>query len=477
MPVDKLPSLTQADSRVQFWTVLAGIGLFIIAAYLIWPPLVLVIVSFSVAWWLRSPRNGLVLILILGLYIPISLDNPLTLETPTLLMASIIVISAIGRLQMRHFPSEPSGLVLVVAVAILALAFTTTTGWRGIESATTDWLAFIFVGIVSWHLGSTSRTHPEMVAQAVFKVAWSSIPLALLTIYQRVTETWPILDDLASSIASTSIAYGGRPGGTQGHPIILGLVAVTTLCIALGLRRKGWMVIVASSSVVILASGSRSAWISASVVMITYLLSRRNWELPKAGQVFAGIAALFAILVLAAINGDLLTRVLGNLEERLRFSEDLSAGARGLRIEIAWSLITQNHQTFLLGSGSGANLRYLNNFGLGDGQAVTFDNSYLSLWINHGLLGVASICLLIVIAFYRSGLSGRLLLVGFATEMIFFEVLGWPAALTMGALGLAMSHKPSQASAIATFHEESIKGAIGHNPHDYKKRRPQPTRS
>ncbi|GAB3171661.1 O-antigen ligase-like membrane protein [Micromonospora palomenae] len=122
-----------------------------------------------------------------------------------------------------------------------------------------------------------------------------------------------------------------------------------------------------------------------------------------------------------------------------RFSDPASADARFTRISVVWDGITRDWSTVVFGNGPEANVRYLEHVGIGDGQAQVFDNTYLTFWYNYGLIGLACLLSLLVVLFrYLRSVAARVLLVGFAAQVFFFDVWLWLGAVAVLLLAVAL---------------------------------------
>jgi hypothetical protein len=121
-------------------------------------------------------------------------------------------------------------------------------------------------------------------------------------------------------------------------------------------------------------------------------------------------------------------------------SESTSAQARTLRASVAWDAITSSPTATIFGHGPGSLGRFFGTHRIGDQFSQTFDNSYLTLWFEDGLLAVAwlIVALLIGIILARSTVS-RLLLIAFAVQTLFFDFFNWPTLSLIVALAAAAS--------------------------------------
>ncbi|MGX1613805.1 hypothetical protein ACWIF8_07905 [Micromonospora chalcea] len=122
-----------------------------------------------------------------------------------------------------------------------------------------------------------------------------------------------------------------------------------------------------------------------------------------------------------------------------RISDPASADARFTRMSVVWDGVTRDWSTVVFGNGPEANVRFLENVGIGDGQAQVFDNTYLTFWYNFGLIGLACLLALLVLLYRRlRSLPARLLLVGFAAQIFFFDVWLWLGAVAVLLLAVAL---------------------------------------
>ncbi|MGC4776995.1 hypothetical protein [Micromonospora chalcea] len=122
-----------------------------------------------------------------------------------------------------------------------------------------------------------------------------------------------------------------------------------------------------------------------------------------------------------------------------RISDPASADARFTRMSVVWDGITSDWSTVVFGNGPEANVRFLENVGIGDGQAQVFDNTYLTFWYNFGLIGLACLLALLVLLYrHLRSLPARLLLVGFAAQIFFFDVWLWLGAVAVLLLAVAL---------------------------------------
>ena len=99
-----------------------------------------------------------------------------------------------------------------------------------------------------------------------------------------------------------------------------------------------------------------------------------------------------------------------------------SATARYERSGTAMSHITDNVSAIIFGHGPEGHVLFLRTVGIPDGLAQTFDNSYLTLWYDSGIVGAAAFVLVaaMLLLGYRS-LTGRMILGAFVAQILFFD--------------------------------------------------------
>ncbi|MBO0870717.1 MAG: O-antigen ligase family protein, partial [Micromonosporaceae bacterium] len=223
-------------------------------------------------------------------------------------------------------------------------------------------------------------------------------------------------------------AGAGRAVGTMGHPIVYGTFCLTGMCIALGLRGRLWQVPFAAGAVGMLLSGSRSAWFGIAAALAVWYLAQRRKLTRRGLYLLAGFAAVLGGL--AAFGPPPVRAALGILTSRLsNLTGSASATARYRRMEAAWSGIGDNVVNVLAGRGAGAHVRFFQQAGIGDYLAQTFDNSYLTLWYDFGVGALAVLVAAMGLLFVRYGtVTVRMLVLGFAVQIWFFDFYLWPAA-------------------------------------------------
>ncbi|MCW3840038.1 O-antigen ligase family protein [Micromonospora yasonensis] len=413
-----------------------------------WKPVLLGILGLValLVWGLWTPsRLNYALFAVLFL-VPVTADPGYPAKPVWMVLLTATAIALFGRLQRFH-PDKPFASVGMLVMALPAAgAVAALVHWHGPKDLIFALAPFVCYAVIAWHVVEEARQDPEALKSLARAFAWVGVPVALLAIYQRVTGTWPILDELATSNAFTSSAGAGRSVGTIGHPIVYGTYCMMSMCVAITLRGRLWQLPFAAGAVGLLLSGSRSAWIGTACAAVVWYLAQRR-KVTRRGLVLVAVSlAVGAVVVVARprpLRGtiDLVASRLTNL------TGSSSATARYSRSETALSGLRQGFDTVLFGQGPEAHVRFFQEVGIGDHLAQTFDNSFLTLWYDLGLITLLPFLAILVALFVRSkSLTARLLVVGIAVQIYFFDFYLWPcaAAALILAAGLAIARDSSE---------------------------------
>jgi hypothetical protein len=375
--------------------------------------------------------------------VPMTADPGYPLRPVWIVLALAAAVALIGRLRTGDVdaPLASPGLIGFGLPAVLLLA--ALFQWPGFTAVGVGVLPFVAYAVIGWHVVEESRRDPDVAVRAAVTLAWIGVAVAGLAVYQRLTGTWPGLDRFAVSEAFTSGVGVGRSAGTMGHPIIYGTFCMAMMCVAIGLRFRLWQVPFAANVVGLVLSGSRSAWIGAVAGLGLWYLMQPH-KVTRRGVVTGGALAL--------AGGGLFLwgpDAVGIVRDRLaNLTGQSSATARFTRVEEAWAGITESPRAFLFGQGPEAHVRFFNEIGISDGLAQAFDNSYLTMWYDFGLLGLVALLGLLVVAFVRArSVPARLLLVGFGVQIWFFDCYLWPAAVAVPLLASGLAFSPRSATA------------------------------
>lgn len=224
----------------------------------------------------------------------------------------------------------------------------------------------------------------------------------------------------------------------MGHPLVYGTFAMGMALIALGLRFRGWRYAYIANMVGLVLSGTRSAWAAALCALVLwYIAQPRKLSLRGAATTVVSAAAAYAIWKIGPPIVAQTVSVAANRVDNVTQSE--SATARFERSGTAMSQITDNVWSIIFGHGPESHVLFFRTIGIPDGLAQTFDNTYLSLWYESGVLGAAAFVFVaaMLLLGYRS-LTGRMIVGAFVAQILFFDFLLWPCAAAVALLGLGI---------------------------------------
>ena len=228
----------------------------------------------------------------------------------------------------------------------------------------------------------------------------------------------------------------------MGHSILYGGYCMVSALISAVLAPKWWRVLLLASIGGLLLTGARSAWLGAAVALLVVLVVRR----PKISfwGLYSGIVGLSLLLVAMIAFPHAVDEVVAAASGRLEnFAESQSALARQLRVDLAWGQIAHTEFSWWWGLGPGALVAYFSSTKTKDNLAATFDNSYLTLWYDYGVIPVLLLAIMLLVMVLRPGaLLGRVLALGIAVQIIFFDFYQWP--LMIGAIALAAGLRQHQ---------------------------------
>lgn len=379
---------------------------------------------------------GLELALASLIFIPVTVSFGLPIHEVT---AGYLAMIAIGVVCLVQFPGGISATAVLIALAPTAFialsALHASARIPTIASAIRPWAA---LAILALGLRAFAAAQPDAFRRALASILPLGAAIGALAVYQRAVGGWPVLDELARAPQYTSLSYPGRSGGTMGHPIILGAVMAAVLILTVAMRPRQRLLYISLATMAVLLSGSRSALVALMVVTLVAGLSRTRERISATTAVVTGWTVLLVGTVAYAFGAAAVKQSLGDLLERFALQGDASAAQRGDRFSVAWNLITESPGTVFAGHGPGYSVTYLSTVDVGFTNAYTFDNTYLSVWVDFGLLALVPLIASLLIAFTLASLPGRCLLALVATEAMFFDITSWPAILLVAALGAAM---------------------------------------
>lgn len=377
------------------------------------------------------------------LFAPATVAYTGSLEPPTVVMLATAALVAVGTLQRmtakQREPYLPSGMLAIAALMVLASLLAGSSPASILIAARPYALVILLV----WYFTREARLDPANFRTILLIVVWVAAAVSVLSLYQRAASVWPLLDDFATGVQYTARGYGGRPGGTLGHPILFGAMAALGAILCLSVRGRIWAVALVINGVGVLNSGSRSAYVALAVAVLCYAVAEGPSRIFRSGPVIA-VTLLTSIAVPVTLIVPSFAVFFQDVWARLDISTDVSGQARNLRGELALSLILETPDTTLIGHGARSDVAYLTQFSIGDGQALTFDNTYLALWHNHGLLVLLPLVAGLAWAFVRGNSTSRALLAAFAAMLFFVDATTWPSLLAFGAIAQACRSSPSR---------------------------------
>ncbi|MEH0933658.1 O-antigen ligase family protein [Micromonospora psammae] len=414
-----------------------------------WRPVLLGVLGLAalLLWGLGTPSRLNHALFAVLLLVPVTADPGYPTKPVWVVLLAATAIALFGRLQRFH-PDVPLASVGMAAFALPAAGLLAALAhWRGPKDLVFALAPFVCYAVIAWHVVEEARQDPPALRRLARAFAWAGVPVALLAIHQRVTGTWLVLDDLATSNAFTSSAGEGRSVGTVGHPIVYGTWCMMSMCVAIALRGRLWQVPFAAGAVGLLLSGSRSAWFGiAGAVVVWYLAQER--KVTRRGVAVLAVGALVGAGLLV-VRPAPVRNALDMVDSRLsNMTGSSSATARYTRFDAAWSGLRESYDTVLFGLGPEAHVRFFQEVGIGDHLAQTFDNSYLTLWYDFGLLTLLPFLAILVALLVRSrSTAARMLVVGIAVQISFFDFYLWPCAVAVLILaaGLAVGEDPGAA--------------------------------
>lgn len=334
--------------------------------------------------------------------------------------------------------------LLLAGIPLAGLALTGVGGPAAVVTATAPILATVAVSTALVHFARADQSGFRTIVVALI---YLSIPIALIAIYQRVTGTWPVLDEFARL---TSASSDGRSAASFGHPIIYGVFAQTMAVSASFYRPKLWQLAVFGNVIGLVLSGTRGSWVAFLVMLALSLivLARSAGKTVNFARTIGGVcAAVVFVAVLVTAFPDPIKSTIVSVETRLdSVAAKSSTEAREARARLAVKSIASGPETLVFGHGPGAAQAFWMRTGnLGDTGAATFDSSYLTLAYDYGVLGGGLLSLaLLVFALLPGQAVGRIVVVGLGVSLYTFDWAGWPSVVALIAIGIAQTQGRSR---------------------------------
>ncbi|MBJ7354158.1 MAG: O-antigen ligase family protein [Thermoleophilaceae bacterium] len=356
--------------------------------------------------------------------------------------------------------SSPAAWLLLAVPGLGAAAH-----WSGVQSLREATYPFFVVAgcvvIATW----CATERPALFARILRFLLWASVAMAVLAVVQRITGTWPVVDALTGDQYLGSAAYPGRSAAVFGHPIIYANFAQFCALVALLRRPRMWGVILAANFVGVLLSGSRSAWVGLGLGVILILGLQIARKLEGGSSTRQALAVLLGLtFLIAAALPQVTGPVATEIQERVR-GENARVGvdARANRVRAGWDAIAHAGEPLVVafGRGPGAGNRFWANAPQqADRGAPTFDNTYIAILFDFGVVGLGLVVLLCMAALIVMDWAGRVLLICLLWDIWSFVALNWPALLMMIGLAVGVGHSMGRgrsSAASSGAHSESVR--------------------
>jgi hypothetical protein len=398
-----------------------------------------VLAGTALGWGLVNPRRRTYAIFAVAFFLPVTVDFGYP-TYPAWSVLALLFVLGLGA-QLATLPRDGLDLPLTAMTMVIPAAIFVASlfAWRGLGPAAAGVAPWACFGVLAGHVIVVARRDPDGMRRLAAFFSWVGVAVALLAIYQRWTRTWPILDDFAVDVAFMARSGPNRSAGLMGHPLIYGTFAMGMACVALGLRFRHWPIAFTANVIGLVLSGTRSAWAAMLGALALWYLARPR-KVSRNGVVgaAAGVASLLAVWKLGPPAIGDAVEIATDRVENLTGSE--SALARYARSGTALEGITRDAWTSIFGHGPEAHVQFFRTVGIRDGLAQTFDNTYLTMWYNSGVIGLAALIFVLVTVLlrYRS-LTGRMIVGAVAVQILFFDIHLWPCAAAVALLGLGIA--------------------------------------
>ncbi len=404
-------------------------------------------------WALLDPDRTLWAALVVALAVPVTINIDYPVDPAHWVLVMVFFIAAWGRLR-RSGLRRLSPAILLAAILPACSVLAGLVHWNGIKAIIVGTSPVATLGLLCWYVIEEGRRDPQLIIRFARAFAWSSVPIAILAKVQVVTGTWPGFDQYATGQQYTSGFDPTRAAGISGHPIIFGAFMMGTALVALSVRGRYWYVPFTASLAGLVLSGTRSAWIGTLIGILVYLVYQRR-RFTRHGLA-AATAILAATTIVVLTSPDLLAPF-GESGTAARVTGPQAAAsgdARGVRIKLAWAGITEDPATVVFGHGPDGEVRYFKQHVVADGQAQVFDNTYLTVWYEYGIVGLLALLALGIGLFVRlRSVPARAIMLAIAVQIFFFDVWHWPAAIGVFAVGVGLGATGSPALAARPLRE------------------------
>ena len=417
---------------------LVGVAIAVLSILGEWTWALAVGVGALLGWGLLTPTRRTYTIFAIAFFVPVTVTYPFTHYDS---LTVIAVLAAIGLgaqlldVRRQGWNARVLAVAMVVPAAIVVAAL---FEWRGVKPLVVSVAPWVCYGVLAWRIVVYARQDPAGMRRLATVFSWTGVGVAAIAVVQRWILRWPVLDDLATDPGFQSFPNPLRSAGVMGHPLVYGTFAMGMALIALGLRFRGWRYAYIANMIGLVLSGTRSAWVAALCALaLWYIAQPRKLSLRGTVTALASAAGAYAIWKIGPPIVAQTISVAANRVDHVTQSE--SATARYERSGTAMSHITDNVSAIIFGHGPEGHVLFLRTVGIPDGLAQTFDNSYLTLWYDSGIVGAAAFVVVaaMLLLGYRS-LTGRMILGAFVAQILFFDFFLWPCAAGVALLGLGI---------------------------------------
>ncbi|MEU8331530.1 O-antigen ligase family protein [Micromonospora sp. NPDC048839] len=458
-----------------------GAGLVVLAvAFLLlgrWDLALAVGVGALLGWVLLDADRITWAVFVVAFLVPVTINFGYPTNPSYSLLFLLFVLAAWGRVLRAERDGWRRKVIAAALFLPLCGLLSGLVQWHGVKPIAVGLAPIVCVGLLCWHVVEEARHDRDLIIRIALALTWLSVPIAAFAKYQTLTRSWPIFDQLAYHWTYTSAFDATRAVGVSGHPIVYGTFAMAMAIVALTLRGRFWYIPFTANLAGLVLSGTRSAWVGTALALGLWLLfqwRRYSWRGLGSGLVIAAAAFMIVAAKPPAVlfsdpavpgaiwqpgsaspnspgsgntapNSTASAPGSGSAVDVAgsRMADPLgsaSADARFVRIRVVWDGITQDWSTLAFGSGPESNVRFLEDVGIGDGEAQVFDNTYLTFWYNYGLLGLISLLSLMVTLYWRlRSPIARVMLVGLSAQVFFFDLWLWLGAVAVLVLAVALS--------------------------------------
>lgn len=318
--------------------------------------------------------------------------------------------------------------------------------WPGAAVAERDYKVLLaFVAVIA---ASAAVRRTETMPAVVRVLLYLSVPLMVLAAYQSVVGSWPYFDQHAVDAHFLSAGYPHRAAATFGQPILYGMFAGFMLIVALRLRPRGWLLLAAVNTVGLVLAGARGSWLALAVVGVVVAArslasDRATWSVSPS-VVVAGCGIVVVAAGLGVVVPTTYSHVAAAVQSRFTGeARSVSAQSRIDRVGIATDQLDGGGPAqWLVGFGPQSAAVFFGQTAIHDRGTAVFDNTYLTILFEYGLLGLLAVAFALWLALRRGDPTGRLLVLYLAVDFFTFDIMNWPSTLGLLAVAVMLRSSP-----------------------------------